>query len=87
MGYIAGNSVHIKTRDIDKLTSLLDALTTAGADTIYGPRFAISDPGPLRKEARIRRLRGKPKPRNMPATTVTPRSAAFSRRRRILSWH
>ena len=56
VGYIASNSVQIKTRDIDKLTSLLDALTTAGADTVYGPNFAISDPAPLRKEARIRAL-------------------------------
>lgn len=56
IGYIASNSVQIKTRDIDKLTSLLDALTTAGADTVYGPNFGISDPAPLRKEARIRAM-------------------------------
>jgi uncharacterized protein YggE len=56
IGYVAGNSVLIKTRSIDKLTSLLDALTTAGADTVYGPNFAISDPAPLRKEARIRAM-------------------------------
>jgi len=56
IGYIASNSVQIKTRDIDKLTTLLDALTTAGADTVYGPNFAISDPAPLRKEARIRAM-------------------------------
>lgn len=56
VGYIASNSVQIKTRDIDKLTTLLDALTTAGADTVYGPNFAISDPAPLRKEARIRAM-------------------------------
>src|SRR5438309_9816615 len=37
VGYIASNSVQIKTRNIDTLTSLLDALTTAGADTVYGP--------------------------------------------------
>jgi len=48
--------VQIKTRDIDKLTTLLDALTTAGADTVYGPNFAISDPAPLRREARVRAL-------------------------------
>ena len=60
IGYIASNSVQIKTRDIDKLTSLLDALTTAGADTVYGPNFGISDPAPLRKEARLRAMeRGK----------------------------
>ncbi len=56
VGYIASNSVQIKTRDIDKLTSLLDALTTVGADTVYGPNFGISDPAPLRKEARIRAM-------------------------------
>lgn len=56
IGYIASNSVQIKTRDIGKLTSLLDALTTAGADTVYGPNFGISDPAPLRKEARLRAM-------------------------------
>ena len=60
VGYIASNSVQIKTRNIDSLTSLLDALTTAGADTVYGPNFGISDPSPLRKEARVRAMaRGK----------------------------
>lgn len=56
IGYVASNSVQIKTRNIDTLTSLLDALTTAGADSVYGPNFAISDPAPLRKEARIRAM-------------------------------
>jgi uncharacterized protein YggE len=56
IGYIASNSVQIKTRNIDKLTSLLDALTTAGADSVYGPNFGISDPAPLRREARIRAM-------------------------------
>jgi uncharacterized protein YggE len=48
--------VQIKTRNIDTLTSLLDALTTAGADSVYGPNFSISDPAPMRKEARIRAM-------------------------------
>ena len=56
IGYIASNSVQIKTRNIDTLTSLLDRLTTAGADSVYGPNFAISDPAPLRREARIRAM-------------------------------
>jgi len=55
-GYVASNSVQIKTRNIDALTSLLDALTAAGADSVYGPNFSISDPAPLRKEARIRAM-------------------------------
>src|SRR5687767_11059619 len=46
VGYIASNSVLIKTRDVDALTSLLDGLTAAGADTVYGPNFSISDPAP-----------------------------------------
>src|SRR5688572_24303715 len=37
IGYIASNSVLIKTRDVDALTTLLDTLTAAGADTVYGP--------------------------------------------------
>ncbi|HEX2803911.1 MAG TPA: SIMPL domain-containing protein [Sphingomicrobium sp.] len=60
IGYVASNSVQIKTRNIDTLTSLLDALTTAGADSVYGPTFGISDPEPLRREARVRAMaRGK----------------------------
>jgi len=56
VGYVAGNSVLIKTRDIDALTGLLDSLTAAGADTVYGPNFAIADPAPLRREARVRAM-------------------------------
>jgi uncharacterized protein YggE len=56
VGYIAGNSVLIKTRDIAALTKLLDALTAAGADNVYGPNFSIADPAPLRREARTRAL-------------------------------
>lgn len=56
IGYVAGNSVQIKTRNIDALTSLLDALTAAGADSVYGPTFAIADPAPLRREARVRAM-------------------------------
>ena len=57
IGYVANNSVQIKTRNVDKLTSLLDALTTAGADSVYGPSFGISDTAPLKREARIRAMK------------------------------
>jgi uncharacterized protein YggE len=57
IGYMANNSVQIKTRNIDKLTSLLDVLTTAGADSVYGPSFGISDTAPLKREARVRALK------------------------------
>ena len=56
VGYVAGNSVRIKTRQIDRLSSLLDALTAAGADQLYGPNFGIADPLPIRREARKRAM-------------------------------
>jgi len=56
VGYVASNSVRIKTHDIGALTKLLDALTDAGADTVYGPNFGIADPAPLRREARVRAM-------------------------------
>lgn len=55
-GYVASNSILIKTRDIDSLTGLLDQLTAAGATSVYGPTFAIADPAPMRREARLRAL-------------------------------
>lgn len=57
IGYQASNSIQIKTRNIDKLTSLLDTLTTAGADSVYGPNFGISNTAPLKREARVRALK------------------------------
>ena len=56
VGYVASNAVRIKTRDITALTALLDKLTEAGADTVNGPMFGISDPAPLRREARARAM-------------------------------
>ncbi len=56
IGYAASNSVQIKTRQIDRLSSLLDALAAAGADRVYGPNFEIADPAPLRLEARKRAM-------------------------------
>jgi uncharacterized protein YggE len=55
-GYVASNNIQLKTRDIRRLTALLDTLTTAGADSVYGPNFGIADPLPLRAEARRRAL-------------------------------
>ena len=56
IGYVASNSVLLKTRNIDALTGLLDSLTRAGADSVYGPSFNIADPAPLRREARVRAM-------------------------------
>jgi uncharacterized protein YggE len=56
IGYVARNSVRIKTRRIDQIASLLDRLTAAGASEIYGPQFNLADPAPLRAEARRRAM-------------------------------
>lgn len=55
-GYVARNSVRIKTRNLDRLSGLLDTLTAAGATAIYGPSFDIADPLPIRAEARRRAM-------------------------------
>ena len=55
-GYIANNSIGVKTRDIDRLPALLDTVTKAGADQLQGPSFQIADPLPLRKDARRRAM-------------------------------
>ena len=56
VGYIASNSIQVKTRRIDRLSALLDQVTAAGADQINGPNFGIADPLPLRREARKRAM-------------------------------
>lgn len=56
VGYVASNSIQVKTRRIDRLSALLDQVGAAGADSIYGPRFGIADPLPLRREARKRAM-------------------------------
>jgi len=56
VGYIASNSILVKTQRIDRLSALLDQITAAGADQIYGPSFAIANPLPLRREARKRAM-------------------------------
>ncbi|MEO8142251.1 MAG: SIMPL domain-containing protein, partial [Sphingomicrobium sp.] len=54
IGYIASNTIEVKTRRIDRLSVLIDQVTTAGADQINGPNFSIADPLPLRREARLK---------------------------------
>lgn len=56
IGYIASNTIQVKTRRIDRLSALLDTVTAAGAEQLYGPSFGIADPLPLRKEARKRAM-------------------------------
>ena len=73
-GYVARNSVRIKTRQIDRLSELLDTLTAAGASDIYGPSFDIADPAPLRSEARKRAMA-----RGQAEASEYARNAGFAR--------
>ena len=73
-GYLASNTIQLKTRDIPRLTSLLDTLTAAGADSVYGPNFSISDPILLRREARVRGLA-----RGMAEAMEYARNSGFTR--------
>jgi uncharacterized protein YggE len=73
-GYVARNSVRIKTRQIDRLVGLLDTLTAAGATNIYGPNFSIADPAPFRTEARRRAMA-----RGEVEATEYARNAGFTR--------
>ena len=56
VGYLASNTIQVKTKQIDRLSALLDKVTAAGAEQIYGPNFSIADPLPLRREARKRAM-------------------------------
>lgn len=72
VGYAARNTVHIKTRQIERLVSLLDTLTAAGATNIYGPSFSTADPArcvPKLANARWREAR-----RKQANTRATPAS-------------
>lgn len=52
IGYVVNNSVLVKIRDVDKVGEVLDAVTQAGANNVYGIQFTFDDPSALREEAR-----------------------------------
>ncbi len=52
IGYVASNSLLVKIRQIDQVGDVLDAVTEAGANNIYGIQFTIDDPSSLREQAR-----------------------------------
>lgn len=51
-GYRVSNQVNVKIRDIEKVGEVIAAAINAGANTIYGVNFAVSDPAALEAEAR-----------------------------------
>jgi uncharacterized protein YggE len=52
VGYEVSNQVTARVRDLDRLGAILDALVTAGANSISGPAFDIADPKQLLDQAR-----------------------------------
>jgi uncharacterized protein len=47
------NQVNILIRDIDAVGTVLDAVVAAGANTIFGVNFIVTDPGDASAEARV----------------------------------
>ncbi len=56
VGYRASNRVTIKVRDVAKVASVIDTVTTAGASDIGGIYFMVSEPSKLLDEAREKAL-------------------------------
>jgi uncharacterized protein YggE len=51
-GYQASNMVTVKVRDVAALGTIVDAVTGAGANRLYGIGFDVADPKPVLDEAR-----------------------------------
>jgi uncharacterized protein YggE len=51
-GYQASNMVTVKVRDVATLGAIIDAVTGAGANRLYGVGFDVADPKPVLDEAR-----------------------------------
>jgi uncharacterized protein YggE len=51
IGYVASNRVELRLRDLGRAPELLDALLQAGANSVQGPRFSLSNERPARLAA------------------------------------
>lgn len=51
-GYQVNNQVNVKVRDIAKLGDILESAVAAGANSIYGVSFVVSDSADAAKQAR-----------------------------------
>jgi uncharacterized protein YggE len=52
VGYVVTNMVTVRVRDLGRASAFLDTLLAAGANTVRGPHFSLSDPGPATAAAR-----------------------------------
>jgi uncharacterized protein YggE len=55
-GYRVSNQVTVVIRDVEMVGDVLAAVTSAGANTIYGVQFSVADPVALEAEAREKAL-------------------------------
>lgn len=51
-GYVAKNELELRIRDLARAPEMIDALFEAGANSVEGPFFSLSDPRPAQREAR-----------------------------------
>jgi uncharacterized protein YggE len=58
IGYVVNNSVLVKLRDMDTVGDVIDAVTEAGANNVYGIQFTFDDPSALRERARADAMAG-----------------------------
>ncbi|HEX9946426.1 MAG TPA: SIMPL domain-containing protein [Allosphingosinicella sp.] len=52
LGYVARNRLELRLRDLAKAPDIIDALFSAGANSVEGPRFSLADPAPAERLAR-----------------------------------
>ena len=52
VGYHVTNQVNVLIRDVDRVSAVLEAATAAGANSIYGIFFSLSDPETVEANAR-----------------------------------
>ncbi len=51
-GYNVSNTVHVIVRDVNQVEEVIDTAINAGATSLYGLSFSISDPSALESQAR-----------------------------------
>jgi uncharacterized protein YggE len=52
LGYVASNQLEVRLRDLSRAPEIIDALFAAGANSVEGPRFSLSQPAPAERLAR-----------------------------------
>lgn len=51
LGYVAQNTLNVRFRDLSRASEIIEALFAAGANTVSGPRFSLSDGKPAQRAA------------------------------------